>query len=337
MSTYIKLNNAVQGPLTEVEIRQKLAAGDITTQTPAWRMGMAEWTTIAALLPPATPAATPPPLPTSPLDDESFAATLAAVNEAVDRLSRPFQPDALERLAAMERSLLAPLERRLGLTARPNHTFFSHRLATTAIQRLRLDLLKGAALTARGEEYVAQIAAYLAMVALHNWRRRGLSIQGRIHFQPGASDNEIYFEASRERNGQREVCVHDFLRDTHALLLRPPDWFPYLKDQVYAIQSLTLPSPEQLYLYGVCFLQSPSAYKSCVNVGKLRTFSAARSAGTATKISAAPMSIPAESGRITGITALLALVSFFALRFLAIAASFRRQTAARVAQKRALS
>ncbi len=86
-----------------------------------------------------------------------------------------------------------------------------------------------------------------------------------------------------------------------------------------------------------CSSQSANAYRSCVNVGKQRTFSAARSAGTATKISVAPISIPAASGRITGNIALLALAPFFVLRFLAIVVSFCRQTTARVAQKRALS
>ena len=54
-----------------------------------------------------------------------------------------------------------------------------------------------------------------------------------------------------------------------------------------------------------CFSQSAKQYRSCVKVGKERTFSAARSGGTATKISVAPISIPAASGRITGSAAWL--------------------------------
>jgi hypothetical protein len=259
MPTYVKINDQVRGPFTDAEVRQKLSAGEITPQTPAWRVGMAEWTTVAAFFP-----AQPPPLPSTAAaapDPGDLRATMAFVNATVDRLSRPFQPDALERVAALGNALLARLDRRLGATARPNFTFFSHRVATAAIQRLRLDTLKGASLTPKGEEFAAQIAAYLAMVALRNWKRRGLKIEGRVHFAPGAADNEIYFEASRQREGNREVYIHDFLRDTHGLLLNPPDWFPYLKDQVYAMESLTMPSPEQLYLYGVSFLQSPSAYR----------------------------------------------------------------------------
>ena len=259
MPTYIKINDQVRGPFTDAEIRQKLSAGEISAQSPAWRVGMAEWTTVAAFFP-----AQPPPLPPSAGEapgPDDFHGALALMNATVDRLSRPFQPDAVERLSKMGEALLAQLDRRLGATARPNFTFFSHRVATTAIQRLRLDCLKGASLTPKGEEFLGHIAAYLAMVALRNWKRRGLKIQGRVHFTPGAADNEIYFEASREREGASEVYIHDFLSDTRELLLRPPDWFPYLKDQVYALESLTMPSPEHLYLYGVCFMQSPSAYR----------------------------------------------------------------------------
>jgi hypothetical protein len=263
MPTYIKINDQIRGPFTDAEVRQKISSGEISAQSPAWRVGMAEWTTVSAFLP-VQPPQLPPPLPPSTAEASGPAdlhGALALLNATVDRLSRPFQPDALERVAALGNALLAQLDRRLGATARPNFTFFSHRVATAAIQRLRLDMLKGASLTPRGEAFAGQIAAYLAMVALRNWKRRGLKIEGRVHFTPGAADNEIYFEASRERDGASEVYIHDFLRDTHGLLLNPPQWFPYLKDQVYAIESLTMPSPEQLYLYGVCFLQSPSAYK----------------------------------------------------------------------------
>ncbi len=172
--------------------------------------------------------------------------------------SEPFQPDVRDRLNRLNEAFLSRLRGRLGQTAQPNLTYFSHRIATTAIQRLRLDALKGGVLTPAGEEFLGQIAAYLARIALRNWERRGLTIAGRVNVT-GGPDGEIYFEASRVRDGQREVYAHDFLRDTRALLLCPPDWLPYLKEKVYAIQSLTLPSPEQLYLYGVCLLQSPHA------------------------------------------------------------------------------
>jgi len=60
--------------------------------------------------------------------------------------------------------------------------------------------------------------------------------------------------------------------------------------------------------------QSASEYRSCVKVGNERTFSLARSAGTATKISVAPTSMPAASERMIGSAASLAhfcLLPFF--------------------------
>src|SRR5439155_6760535 len=64
-----------------------------------------------------------------------------------------------------------------------------------------------------------------------------------------------------------------------------------------------------------CFNHSARAYRSCVKVANERTFSVARSGGTATKISVAPISIPAASARITRKTACFPWLSF--LRFLA--------------------
>jgi len=60
MPTYVKINDQVRGPFTDAEIRQKLSAGEISAQSPAWRVGMAEWTTVVAFFP-----AQPPPLPPS--------------------------------------------------------------------------------------------------------------------------------------------------------------------------------------------------------------------------------------------------------------------------------
>src|ERR1019366_3137196 len=77
------------------------------------------------------------------------------------------------------------------------------------------------------------------------------------------------------------------------------------------------------------FNQSASAYRSCVNVGNERTFSASRSAGTATQISVEPMSMPAALGRITGRTAPSVFLSF---PFLAIAFSPLPETTAQDAK-----
>jgi hypothetical protein len=67
-----------------------------------------------------------------------------------------------------------------------------------------------------------------------------------------------------------------------------------------------------------------------VKVGNHRTFSLARSAGTATNISVAPISIQAASHRITGSIALLPFTSV--LRFFDILGLFLQQMAARVTQ-----
>jgi hypothetical protein len=115
--------------------------------------------------------------------------------------------------------------------------------------------------------------------------------------------HQTYFEAARFQNLKQRDPVHS----------------------VDSIATVLIPH---------CVSQPANAWRSCVKVGKDRTFSTARSAGTATKISVAPMSIPAASGRITGNTALLFLL--FCLRFPAIHLLLYEQSTARAAQKRAL-
>src|SRR6185436_2625068 len=108
MPTYVKVNGQVNGPFTDAEIRQRLAGGEFAAESPAWQMGMPDWTTVAALLPAQTPSPLPPPAPpplpppvetaAAPAD---FHGSLAEVNATMDRFSRPFQPDAYEALAGM--------------------------------------------------------------------------------------------------------------------------------------------------------------------------------------------------------------------------------------------
>ncbi len=283
MSTFIKRHDQVEGPFTDAEIRQKLNQGLLTPQTPAWRVGMPQWKTIADLLPPAPPA-TPPPLPKTgetPVSDAEFRESLRFVNSVFTKLQPPpVQPDATERLIHLGNRFFGLLDKRLGQTARTNHTFYAYRVVTAAIQRIRLDLLKGAALTAKGEEFVALAAAYLAMLAVLNWQRRGMKVSGSVHFAPGAPDNGLFFFAERSRNGTLEVYSHDFLADMHQPLLRPPQMFPSLHGRAYVLNSLTLPSPEYLYQYGVHLLQSPQAggnWPTTQKVGGLdEDFSASR-------------------------------------------------------------
>ena len=273
MSTYVKRNDQVEGPFTDAEMQQKLSRGAITPQTPAWRVGMPQWKTVADLLPPAPPAV-PPPSPKAPpaippplsktgetrVSDAEFRESLRFVNSVFTKLQPPpVQPDATERLIQLGNRFFGLLEKRLGQTARANHTFYAYRVVTAAVQRIRLDLLKGAALTAKGEEFVALAAAYLAMLAVLNWQRRGLKVSGSVCFAPGAPANCLFFFAERARNGALEVYSHDFLADMHRPLLRPPQMFPSIQGRAYVLNSLTLPSPEYLYQYGVHLLQSPQA------------------------------------------------------------------------------
>ena len=69
---------------------------------------------------------------------------------------------SLSILNTMADDFLSRVESRLGDMARPNGTFFSYRVATTAIQRLRLDVIQNKqVLTEGGERFAAEISAYL--------------------------------------------------------------------------------------------------------------------------------------------------------------------------------
>ncbi|MEW6156679.1 MAG: GYF domain-containing protein [Verrucomicrobiota bacterium] len=280
MSTFIKRNDQVEGPFTDREIRERIQRGLITPQSPAWKMGMPEWKTVSELVPIEAPAA-PPPLPPAsaapraggppPLPApgaapaQSDAAPEISAEEALELLQNVFgklrepQPDAADRLANLVTRFLDMLHGRLGVVARPNHTFYAYRVVTTAIQRIRLDLLKGASLTAKGEEFVGLAAAYLAWLAVINWRRRGLQISGRVVLEPGGADNTIFFFAERNRDGQMEVYSHDFLEDMHGVLLKPKSMFPCMHGRYYAMESLTLPSPEYLFQFSVHLMQAQSS------------------------------------------------------------------------------
>ncbi len=289
MSTYVKINEQIKGPYQDYEIENQFRNGEVNVATPAWRMGMPEWTTVGKLFPncvpssPAVPpplpkaAVTPPPLPESspaPLEPgpagnsedssvsfEEFKEAHAFVQQFSDGPPLPdYQPDALARLPEMAEGFLDPLRNRLGQTARARLSFYANCVVTKGIQRLRLDLLKGGSLTPSGEEFVARAAAFMAMLEISNWKRRGLNIKGALKFEPGAADNCILFTGERERNGAVECYSHDFLADMRELLLTPPKMFPCLQGRSYVVDSLTLPSPEYLYLYGAWLMDSPRAF-----------------------------------------------------------------------------
>ena len=254
MSTYVKPGDQAEGPLTDQEIELRFRSGSITATTPAWRRGMPEWTTVHQLFPNlVAPAQTRDPA-------QEIADAMATINRVYDALEpSPPQPDALERLEELAAPFIQAFTNRLGKNARTTQNFFAHRAVTLGIQRLRLDIINGASLNARGEEFIAQATAYLATIAISNWRRRGFKIHGQVHFEPAGARNRIELTAERTRDGERESCTHDFLNDMRAFLLHPPQMMPYTRHQVYAIESLTMPSPESLYLFGSWMMSCPRA------------------------------------------------------------------------------
>jgi len=283
MSTYLKINDQIKGPYKDWEVEMRIRNSEALPDTPAWRMGMPEWTTVGELFPnlvpdqpsapPPLPAsvAEPPPLPQSaePLKEEAgdtetsfeeFKEAHAFVKQFFDGPQLPdLQDDALNRLPSLAQGFLGRLDNRLGQTARPRLSFYGNCVVTKGIQRIRLDLLNGASLTDSGEEYVAQAAAFMAMLEISNWKRRGLDIKGALKFEPGADDNCIFFTGERERNGRLESYSHDFLRDMKELLLLPPKMFPCMQGRSYVMDSLTLPSPEYLYLFSAWLMDSQRA------------------------------------------------------------------------------
>lgn len=67
---YLHLNGQQSGPYLPEQVRQFVAEGKASAETPAWKQGLSEWSTIAAILgplpisapPPFVPPTTPPPV-----------------------------------------------------------------------------------------------------------------------------------------------------------------------------------------------------------------------------------------------------------------------------------
>jgi hypothetical protein len=171
----------------------------------------------------------------------------------------PPPASSLERLAALAEEFGAPLAGRLGRFARLTEGFYSYQVATRAVQRLRLDLIKGAALTPKGARFVAGAAAFLATLAARSWQRRGLGVEALVTWGSGEEEEHISIGAFRQRDGSDEHYVHDVLADVQGYLLRPPQMLPSLHGRYYALTSLSLPEPEYLYLYGLFLLHSAMA------------------------------------------------------------------------------
>jgi hypothetical protein len=171
----------------------------------------------------------------------------------------PPTASSLERLAALAQEFTAPLAGHLGRFARLTDGFYSYQVATRAVQRVRLDLLKGSALTPKGARFVAGAAAFLATLAARSWQRRGLGVEALVTYGSGEEEERISVGAFRRRDGSDEHYIHDVLADLRGYLLRPPQMLPSLHGRYYALTSLTLPEPEYLYLYGLFLLYSAMA------------------------------------------------------------------------------
>ena len=154
---------------------------------------------------------------------------------------------------------LGLLKNRQGKVARSNGTFFSLNVVTTAIQRIRLDMLKGADLTDKGESFIQGAAAFLARLGEVHGKKLGLEASVTGTLSGPFPERRISLVLSRLRDGTREEYIQDFLGDARDLLLRPPGNFPSIQGRMYVMNSLVYPSPEYLYIYGVFILQSPRA------------------------------------------------------------------------------
>jgi hypothetical protein len=168
----------------------------------------------------------------------------------------PSTAASFELLASLAEEFTGQLRGHLGRFARLTDGFYSYQVATRALQRLRLDLLQGAALTPSGARFAAGAAAFLATLAARSWQRRGLDVHAVVTYGSGDDEERISVGAFRERDGKQENYVHDVLADVNEHLLRPPRMLPTLHGRYYALTSLTLPEPEYLYLYGLFLLYS---------------------------------------------------------------------------------
>jgi tetratricopeptide (TPR) repeat protein len=171
----------------------------------------------------------------------------------------PSTAASFERLAILVEEFMGPLAGHLGRFARLTDGFYSYQVVTRALQRLRLDLINGAALTPRGARFAAGAAAFLATLAARSWQRRGLDVHAVVTYGSGDEEERISVGAFRQRDGNQERYVHDVFADLHEYLLRPPRLLPTLHGRSYILTSLTLPEPEYLYLYGLFLLYSAMA------------------------------------------------------------------------------
>ncbi len=160
-------------------------------------------------------------------------------------------------MKSLVRKFLGDVHGRQGVLARANGTFFSAQVVSIAIQRIRLSMLDGAELTLKGHEFVQGAAAYLNWLAYSSVKKRGLSVSTQVSLT--GNTPRMSMTVKRQRNSETESYTQHILDDVYALLLRPPASFSSVHNTFYTLNSLTLPTPEYLYLYGVYLMQSARA------------------------------------------------------------------------------
>jgi len=243
MMTFIKHGSSIAGPYTLTDLKFQVRAGRVTPLTPAKLSENQSWATLAEVHP--------------SLFSEAQLKNADSIPVACPKTS---DPKAKEKLHTLYAPLLTQMENRWGLVARPQKNFYTHRAITNLIQRIRVDLLEGGRINREGIIYMTRISAFLASVVIDNWERRGLTVKGEVSFSKDVQENKIRFWVERQRDGRTETYGHDFLKDTFNALLRPRQMFPYMHDRFYSLESLTLPSPEYLYLFGTAFMSSPLSF-----------------------------------------------------------------------------
>ncbi len=248
MMTYIRRGSSTAGPFTITDLKFQIRATKLTPDCPARSSDMNTWSTMGELHPTLFSAQA-----LASLKQGKYPTSNLVIGEPVD-------PEAREKLKAFYAPLLKQMENRWGAVARPTHGFYAHRALTVMIQRVRLDLMEGGKINRKGLLYVTRVAAFLASIVIDNWERRGFTTKGFVCFSDKLAENKIRFWTEREREGQTETYGHDFFKDTVQALLQPRQMFPYMHDRFYAMESLTLPSPEYLYLFGTFFMSSPLSF-----------------------------------------------------------------------------
>ncbi len=83
MNWYYEDNGVSQGPVTETDVRQRIAAGQLPSNVLVWRVGLDSWTSASDLPPAISPAANP-----EPVEEVATAAPASAPSPKAKRETR---------------------------------------------------------------------------------------------------------------------------------------------------------------------------------------------------------------------------------------------------------